>query len=728
MYAKVAVDIIHRQLDQLFDYEIPQGLPVRVGSKVVVPFRNRVVDGYVFAVSDSTDVRNVRKLALPKAGEVVAPEHSMELALWIAESTLCTLQEAARLMFPPGNIPLAPGLEPAARLLSDPPAVRQALRRSPVRLRLLDCVLSGWDGKPVPVAEALKAATASEAAAASLVKDGILVRTFLTRKPSMELKATPVKEVMLNEAQSRAVAEITRAMGEGRGVLLHGVTGSGKTEVYVRSLKAAMATGRKGILLVPDIALTPQISDIMRGHFGDRVAVLHSGLTDSERSYHWYMAMKGEVDVVVGARSAIFAPLPDIGVIIVDEEHDSSYKQEESPRYHARDVAERKARLTGAALVLGSATPSLESYSRAISGELALCALPERVDGKAMPRMELVDRREEIKASNFSFMSRRLRSETEAALARGERVMLFLNRRGHSPLILCRDCGYTMKCPDCDVSLVYHSDGKIAKCHYCSHEEKVPPKCPRCKSARFKLYGVGTQKVEEELAAIFPGVGIARMDVDSTRKRGSHRRILEDFKSGKAPVLVGTQMIAKGLDIPEVTLVGVIAADMSLKFPDFRSAERTFQLVTQVAGRAGRGDGAGLVIVQAYNPEHYSLKAAVDNDYAGFFRREAASRKALGYPPCSSMARVLVSDESSEKARLAATKMAEGIRAADGSVRVLGPTEAPLARVEGRARWHILLLSEDGTALRKALSPYAKGVQDADGPRVRIDIDPQSTL
>ena len=729
LYAKVAVDIIHRQLDQLFDYEIPEGLDVRVGSKVSVPFRNRTVDGFVFGISDATELKSVKRILAPKAGILSAPGGMMELADWMSCQYLCLRVEAARLMFPPGNVPLAPGLKPSDLFFSDPQAARARLKRSPVRLRLLDWVVSNSDSSSaVPLADALMMSETSESAAASLVKEGILTRSYVTRRPYVESSKASLKELVLNPSQSAALGTIEAAMGRGGTVLLNGVTGSGKTEVYMRALKKAVSQGRQGILLVPDIALTPQVSDIVRANFGDRVAVLHSGLTDSERSYHWYMAARGEVDIVVGARSAVFAPLGNIGLIIIDEEHDSSYKQEDSPRYHAREVAEERARAAGAALVLGSATPSLESYSRAKGGSIELCNLPGRVDGKPMPEMVLIDRREELKSGNYSFLSRRLKAEMDKALIRGGRVMLFLNRRGHSPLVLCRDCGYTMKCPDCDVSLVYHSDTKDARCHYCSHEEKVPAKCPSCGGTRLKLYGVGTQKVEEELEKLFPGTGIARMDVDSTKGRGSHRRIIQDFKSGKSPILVGTQMIAKGLDIPEVTLVGIIAADMSLKFPDFRAAERTYQLVTQVAGRAGRGDVPGLVVVQTFNPDHYSLKAAVEGDFESFYDIEASSRKALGYPPFADMARILVTSASERKAEEACMQIAKALKEGHGGIKVLGPSPAPLSRVEGKSRWHILLLSEDASLLRSALQGVSSGRYDTEGISVRLDLNPQSTL
>lgn len=727
MYAKVAVDIVHRHLDQLFDYEIPQGMSVRPGSKVSVPFRNRVVDGFVFETSDATDQRSVKMLRAPKAGVLESSPDMPDLACWMAERYLCLKAEAAKLMFPSGSIPLAPGIRASQSLLDDPAQARLELRRSPARLKLLDWLLSQEEGATLPLRAVLESGAGNESSVASLVKAGFVERAYVLRRPAVEESRSPLRQHKLTSHQADALKAISGAQRSGGEVLLHGITGSGKTEVYIRALKEAVSEGRQGILLVPDIALTPQMSDIVRSHFNSRVAVLHSGLTDSERAYHWYMASRGQVDVVVGARSAVFAPLKNLGIIIIDEEHDGSYKQEDSPRYHAREVARKRAALCKAALVLGTATPSLETYSRAAEGRIGLCELPERVDGRKLPEIVLIDRREEMRHGNYSFLSRRLKSEMDMALQKGGRILLFLNRRGHSPLVLCRDCGYTMQCPGCDVSLVYHSDAKVARCHYCQHEEAVPAKCPKCGSARLKLYGFGTQKVEEELRRLFPGTGVGRMDVDSTKKRGSHRSILEAFREGRTPILVGTQMIAKGLDIPEVTLVGVLAADMSLKFPDFRAAERTYQLVAQVSGRAGRGAEPGLVVVQSYNPEHYSLKAAQAGDYKSFFIREAASRKALGYPPYSHMARVLVVSESDATAGAASERIAERILADPSGLRLLGPSPAPISRVEGRSRWHILLLGEDEGELVRKLSFIARE-DPPEGCSVKLDFDPQSTM
>lgn len=727
MYARVAVDIVHRHLDQLFDYEIPQGMSLRPGSKVSIPFRNRVVDGFVFETSEITDQRSVKMLKAPKAGVLESSPEMPDLACWLAARYLCLKAEAAKLMFPSGNIPLAPGIRATQRLLEDPQGARLELKRSPARLRLLDWLLSHEMASALPLRAALESGAGNESTVASLVKAGFIERAYVLRKPQVEESRSKVSEHKLTAHQKKALEEISKVQQSGGEVLLHGITGSGKTEVYIRALKEAVANGRQGILLVPDIALTPQMSDIVRSHFGSRVAVLHSGLTDSERAYHWYMASRGQVDVVVGARSAVFAPLMKLGIIIIDEEHDGSYKQEDSPRYHAREVARKRAELCKAALVLGTATPSLETYARASEGQIGLCELPERVDGRKLPEIVLIDRREEMRHGNYSFLSRRLKSEMDLALQKGGRILLFLNRRGHSPLVLCRDCGYTMQCPGCDVSLVYHSDAKVARCHYCQHEEAVPARCPKCASARLKLYGFGTQKVEEELRKLFPGTGIGRMDVDSTRKRGSHRGILEAFRDGRTPILVGTQMIAKGLDIPEVTLVGVLAADMSLKFPDFRAAERTYQLVAQVSGRAGRGTEPGLVVVQSYNPDHYSLKAAQAGDYRAFFNREAASRRALGYPPYSHMARVLVVSESDASASDAAEVIAGRILEEPSGLRLLGPSPAPISRVEGRSRWHILLLGDDEGELVDKLSFIARE-DPPEGCSVRLDFDPQSTM
>jgi primosomal protein N' (replication factor Y) len=484
----------------------------------------------------------------------------------------------------------------------------------------------------------------------------------------------------ISEAVTRRIPEV---------FLLHGVTGSGKTEVYMRAIGRALECGRSAIMLVPEISLTPQIVGRFRARFGDMISVFHSRLSEGERISEWRRMKRGEAKIAIGARSAIFAPFDDIGIIVLDEEHESSYKQQEDPKYHARDVAEVRAINHRCPLVLGSATPSIESYHKALSGEYILLKLSSRVDGKRLPRVEVIDMREEISSGNRGIFSRRLKDAIADRLSKGEQVILFLNRRGFASFVLCRECGHVIKCKDCSISLTYHFEDKTLRCHYCGWKMRAPSVCPNCKGYKIRLFGIGTEKVEEELNSLFPDLRSLRMDSDTTARKFSHDRILASFAKGDAEVLIGTQMITKGLDFPDVTLVGVISADITLNLPDFRASERTFQLLTQVAGRAGRGGREGEVIIQTYNPEHYSIRRAVDHDYEGFFQEEVGMRRELGYPPFSHLVNVLIrgDDEAQveRSAELFAEAIMDAIRETGLEIRVAGPCQAPIYRIKGRS-------------------------------------------
>jgi primosomal protein N' (replication factor Y) len=498
--------------------------------------------------------------------------------------------------------------------------------------------------------------------------------------------------------------------------LLHGVTGSGKTEVYLDALDHCVTAGRRAIVLVPEIALTPQTVRRFRERF-ERVAVLHSGLTDGELFDQWHGIAEGRYDVVVGARSAVFAPQPDIGLIVIDEEHEWTYKQHDTqPRYHARDVAIERARLEGATVVLGSATPDVASYERAQRGEYALLSLPERIrpmagaDGvvrprttAAMPQVSVVDMREELKAGNRGMFSAELKSRTERALAAGEQAILFLNRRGLAGHVQCRDCGFVPACSSCYVALTYHRQYDRLVCHQCNKQQRLPVKCRQCGSPRVRLVGAGVEKVEAEAARAFPHARLLRWDRDVTHGRHAHERILASFLAHEADILIGTQMLAKGLDLPSVTVVGVVNADIGLHLPDFRAGERTFQLLTQVAGRAGRGERAGRVIIQTYQPDHYAVDAASRYDYEGFAAAELESRRKAGYPPFARLLRMMFTHANPRFAREEAMRVQRALslrRAELGSGdEVLGPSPAYVPRVRGRWRWQLLLRGRDPAAL-----------------------------
>lgn len=504
------------------------------------------------------------------------------------------------------------------------------------------------------------------------------------------------EHLSLTEEQQQAIEPIIDTIDheEHRTFLLHGVTGSGKTEIYLQAIDQVIQRGKEAIVLVPEIALTPQMVKRFKGRFGSNVAVLHSGLSIGEKYDEWRKVLRKEVQVVVGARSAIFAPFENLGIIIIDEEHETTYKQEETPRYHARDVAIKRGEYNRCPVVLGSATPSLESYARGVKGVYHLLTMKKRTNEKAMPAVEIIDMRDELHAGNRSMFSRLLIDEIKGCLERKEQVVLLLNRRGYSTFALCRDCGHVEQCPNCDISLTYHKRQNVLKCHYCAFETQMPLSCPNCQSNLFRYFGTGTERVEESLTKILPEARVIRMDVDTTRRKGAHERLLKKFANQEADILLGTQMIAKGLDFENVTLVGVLAADSMLHLPDFRSSERTFQLLTQVSGRAGRHELEGKVIIQTYTPDHYSIKFASNYHYLAFFEHEMKIRRTFAYPPYFYLVLFTISHENEQKAYEVAQKMRtilESTLNLRAHTIVLGPSPSPIARMKNRYRFQLLI-------------------------------------
>jgi len=605
--------------------------------------------------------------------------------------------------------------------------------------------------EPVPLselAERLKVASGVVKALADKGYVEIREREVL-RDPYAGRPFSPLPAPVLTAEQAAARDEICRCLERGLHArfLLHGVTGSGKTEVYLQAISRCLELGREAIVLVPEISLTPQMVERFKGRFGDRVAVLHSRLSQGERYDEWRKIHRGQVSVAVGARSAVFAPFTKLGLIIIDEEHESSYKQEESPKYHARDVAARRAEEHGAVLVLGSATPSLESYMAAREGRgLRLVRMPGRVGGRPMPVVHLVDMRRELEEGNRSMFSRRLAEAIRARLERNEQMVLLMNRRGYATFVLCRSCGHAARCPHCDISLTYHQNIDMLRCHYCGHAERNPATCPSCGSPHIRHFGTGTQRVEEELVRTFPGIRVIRMDVDTTSGKGAHEKWLNRFRDREADVLLGTQMVAKGLDFPAVTLVGVLAADSILHLPDFRAVEKTFQLVSQVAGRAGRHELPGEVIVQTYNPGHYAMRAAAAHDYDGFAATELKLRRDRGYPPFARLALLTLSHPSPPLLAQTGRRLADLVRALwleearaagldPALLDVLGPTEAPIPRLKDRYRIQCMIKYRHDLPvpriLREALGRLADGPAaeaGGEGVQISVDIDPQNMM
>ncbi|MBY0011051.1 primosomal protein N' [Paenibacillus typhae] len=563
-------------------------------------------------------------------------------------------------------------------------------------------------------------------------------------KPSSPLPLTP--------EQQKVFTRIARTVDEQQHevFLLHGVTGSGKTEIYLQCIQRAVDQGRQAVVLVPEIALTPQMVERFKGRFGSGVAVMHSRLSVGERYDEWRKIREGKAMVAVGARSAVFAPFANLGLIIMDEEHESSYKQEENPKYHARDVAVRRAEQGGAAVILGSATPSLESYHAArsqsdIHFSPILLEMPTRALGNALPKVHVVDMREELKEGNRSMFSRRLHAALESRLEKGEQTVLLLNRRGFSTFVMCRSCGYVATCPECDISLTYHSRSDNLRCHYCGHAEPSPKVCPECGSEHIRFFGTGTQRVEEELGKLFPGIRVIRMDVDTTTEKGSHEKLLNQFRDKKADVLLGTQMVAKGLDFPDVTLVGVITADSALNLPDFRAGEKTFQLLTQVAGRAGRHQLPGEVVVQSYTPEHYSIVHASGHDYYSFVREELKHRRALHYPPYCRLILVTLSHEQLPLLLKMAENYALNLQGRARQLRwfasldklsadaldLLGPVASPLPKLKGRYRFQCIIKwrgAIDAIGLARQIAEELEDSVRDNNLQISIDVDPQMLM
>lgn len=768
-YAEVAVDVAVPGTDRLFHYEIPPDLQgvIRPGHRVRVPFGRRVAEGIVLGLRDAAPegVPALKEIAALLDAEPLLAPGLLGLAAWLAEHTLSLRAQALRCLLPPGarGGRVRPRTLRVVRLADAEAAAARVGDLAPRQGQAVRYLLEAGAGVRLTRGELARRSGAGGAAVRALLQKGLLVEEAAParRDPFAGtagdlLPPLPAPALPLSAAQAEALVAVTSALaraepaGPGRPAgpdvfLLFGVTGSGKTEVYLRAIEAARGMGRQALLLVPEIALTPQLVGLLRGRFGERVALLHSALSPGERFDEWQRVRTGQVDVAVGARSAVFAPFERLGLVILDEEHETTYKQEEAPRYHARAVALERARREGAVVLLGSATPSLESYRAAAQGEYRLLRLAARVDGRPLPRYAVVDMREELERGNRSIFSARLTEAVRERLARREQVILFLNRRGYHTFVLCRDCGYGARCPHCDVSLTVHRGAAPSlRCHYCGHGQALPAGCPACGSRRFRYFGAGTEQVEALARERFPGARILRMDQDTTGRRGAHAAIYRQFLSGEADILVGTQMIAKGWDVAGVTLVGVVSADTALHLPDFRAAERTYQLLTQVGGRAGRGDVPGEVIVQTYAPEHHAVRAAAGHDADAFYRRELLERRRLGFPPFSHLLRLVVAHRDEGQAEAAARRLAEaalalgarpwddGGTAAGGATRpveVLGPAPAPLARLHGCFRWHLLLRAGD----REDLLRMARALPLARAPRrgeaqIAVDPDPVSLL
>jgi primosomal protein N' (replication factor Y) len=723
-----------------FTYLVPQRLRGHVapGSRVRVPLGkgNRSILAYCIDVSPvATSTGKLKEITRVIDDPPLLTAELLDLTRWLAGYYMCDLGPALEAVVPASVRGQAGTREITVYHVAAGVASRMAeLKLSPKQASILRYLLDS--PTPQTVAEITRAVICTTAPISALRAKGLIraERRRVLQVQRVEHPVPPRPAWNLNTAQQAALDAIRRALHatESRTVLLHGVTGSGKTEVYMQAIEQVIGFGREVIVLVPEISLTPQTCERFRSRLGS-VAVLHSHLKPGDRHAEWLRIARGEVRVVVGARSAVFAPVPHLGLIVIDEEHESSFKQDHVPRYHAREVAARRAGRAGIPLVLGSATPSLESWYRAQQGEYELISLPERVLERPMPHVETIDLRNEYGRGPLrGAISRPLHRAISAELEAGSQIILLLNRRGFSTHVQCPACGHVLRCPRCDIALTHHRSEERAICHYCNYRVPTPETCSNCRFQGMRFGGLGTQRLEAEVRARFAGVSCLRMDTDSMRKPGSHETALKRFHDGEIQILLGTQMIAKGLDFPNVTLVGVVNADIGLHLPDFRAGERTFQLVTQVAGRTGRGDRGGRVLVQTFSPDSPAIQAAVRHDYQRFAQSELPERKEFQYPPFTSLTRLVFRGDSPLATESFAQAIADAIRnhldATATRARLLGPVPAPLARLQGKYRFHVLLQSRDQEGIRRAIQHAADQLTCPPGVRWIIDVDAVSMM
>ncbi len=691
-YADVIIDISHEKLDKTFQYSIPEHLLEKVtyGTQVVIPFGNggRRIKGYVVDLSDTPKIapERIKDIDGVALDSIAIESQLIALAGWIKQNYGSTMNQALKTVIPIKKKEAIKEKKNVEFLLSEEVAkveYKNLVARkghSVAKERLLAALM---EDKMIP----WETITGKLHIASTVIRDfekngWVRVTSYRSYRNPVDLNKKEQKHVILNEEQQVAVTTVIedQEKGEASTYLLYGVTGSGKTQVYMELLEHCLSSGKQAIVLIPEIALTYQTVMRFVGRFGDKVSIINSRMTPGERYDQFERAKSGDISIMVGPRSALFTPFSNLGLIIIDEEHENTYKSETVPKYHARETAIARAKMNQASVVLGSATPSIESFARAESGEYKLLTLSKRVEEKPLPSCEVIDLRQELKDGNKSILSRRLQEVMEERLTKKEQTILFINRRGLMGFISCRACGHVIKCPHCDVSLSLHRGGKM-QCHYCGYEAVEPKVCPECGSKYIGGFKAGTQKFEEVVQKRFPTARILRMDMDTTKGKNGHQDILEAFANEEADILIGTQMIVKGHDFPKVTLVGVLAADLSLNSSDFHSAERTFQLLTQAAGRAGRGEMPGEVIFQTYQPEHYAIEAAVHHDYEGFYRQEIAYRKLMKYPPAAHMLVVQINGENEQRAQQQAERIAELLKNQNPKICLLGPGDATVGKV-----------------------------------------------
>lgn len=730
LYAGVVVYNESVQVDRIFTYKIPENLldKINLGSRVKVPFGkgNREIDAFVMELYETCSFKRIKNIKNICDEFTVIRKEDIVLIKKMREKYLCTYLDCIKVFLPTGIIKGVKNKVKNVIFLGE--SLQKKFLKDPY-YTIYDTVKknNGIYSKT----EISKKFNLSLSSINTMIKHGFLStsKTVINRYNNRQYSL--YEEKKLNLEQEKVVQNILSS--KEKLFLIHGITGSGKTEIYMNLVKHMLISNKQCVILVPEISLTPQMVERFKGRFGREIAVFHSRLSDGERYDEWIRVKNKEVNVAIGARSAIFLPFHNLGMIIIDEEHEASYKSDSNPKYNAREIGELKCEIENCKMVLGSATPGIDTYYRAKKGDINLLKLNKRADGAILPETKIIDMREELLKNNKSIFSMELYSDIQNALEKKEQIILFLNRRGFSTFVSCRKCGYVFKCDSCDISLTYHSAGNYLSCHYCGKRYPLKKTCPKCGSKYVKYFGVGTEKIEEEVKKYFPNARTLRMDFDTTRKKNSYETIYNTFKNKEADILIGTQMVAKGLDFKNVTLVGVIAADISLNLPDFRSGERTFQLITQVSGRAGRGKKKGKVIIQTYNPNNYSIKSAAKNDFASFYEEEIGIRYNMNYPPFS---KILCINMNSKNEELLIKNIQnigiilKNIFKNNDNINILGPCPCVLSKIKELYRWQILFKGEiDNTIALKIKSIiYEKLKEVRSQIKMSIDINPSSLL
>ena len=719
MVCDILVELAHVFIDKTFTYKIPDNMQqdIKIGMRVSVPFGKQELEGFVLNIKeDPKDIELKEVISLVDSYAILNDE-LLKLGDFISKTTLSSLMNSYQAMLPKAlkaknKVNMVPKTEKYISLNKTIDLDKYKFNET--QTKIIN-ILKKEDNALMSNLNLI-----STSSVKTLIKKEILI---VSDKEiyRYKLKSVEKSNYSLNDKQKSIYEEITNNLDKSNTYLIHGVTGSGKTNVYMEIIDKVIKNNKTVIVLVPEISLTPQIINRFTSKF-DKIAVLHSGLSDGEKYDEWRKIKENKVNIVIGARSAIFAPLDSIGAIIIDEEHSNTYKQENSPRYHVLDIAKERSKYHSCPLILGSATPSLESYARAKKGVYKLLELNERYNKKELPKVEIIDMNEAFKKAS-GYFSNELIKEIQNKLDKNEQVILFLNKRGYSSLLTCKNCGYTEKCPNCDISLTYHKTSNMLRCHYCGYANKRKEECPSCHE-KFSDYGIGTEKVEEEIKKLVPSAKIIRMDTDTTTKKSAHEKIITSFMNEEYNILLGTQMIAKGLDFPNVTLVGVINADISLNFPDFRSSENTFSLLNQVSGRSGRGEKEGKVIIQTFNPEHYAIKYSKNNDYIGFYNEEMKIRKKLGYPPFYYLCSLKIISKDYDLASKTALKISKYLKDNIKDEIILGPSVANVFKINNYYRFQIIIKYKDINNILLYLQKLEHHYFNNKDIKLEIDINP----